>query len=87
MVTMIPLGLVRNIFDVRELCDVSSPFACLRQGLWFPLLDALMIPQRRIKDSDNKNVLTGNACYILFDNKVMPSNILLDDKGVKIYGS
>ena len=54
---------------VRELCDVNSPFACLRQGLWFPLLDALMIPQRRIKDSDNKNVLTGNACYILLDNK------------------
>ncbi|XP_052234778.1 vacuolar protein sorting-associated protein 8 homolog isoform X2 [Dreissena polymorpha] len=29
-----------------------------REALWFPLLDALMFPQRRIKDIDNKDILT-----------------------------
>ncbi|XP_052813444.1 vacuolar protein sorting-associated protein 8 homolog isoform X3 [Mya arenaria] len=28
-----------------------------RESLWFPLLDALMFPQRRIKDIDNKEIL------------------------------
>ncbi|KAL4217419.1 Vacuolar protein sorting-associated protein 8 [Mactra antiquata] len=28
-----------------------------REALWFPLLDALMFPHRRIKDIDNKDVL------------------------------
>ncbi|XP_053385366.1 vacuolar protein sorting-associated protein 8 homolog [Mercenaria mercenaria] len=29
-----------------------------REALWFPLLDALMFPQRRIKDIDNKDILS-----------------------------
>jgi len=32
MVTMIPLGLVRNVSNVRELCDVNILFSCLCQG-------------------------------------------------------
>ncbi|KAL3853951.1 hypothetical protein ACJMK2_013245 [Sinanodonta woodiana] len=30
-----------------------------REGLWFPLLDAMMVPQRRLKDVDNKELQAG----------------------------
>ena len=29
------------------------------QSLWFPLLDTLMLPQRRLKEIENKDILSG----------------------------
>jgi len=64
------LGL-QNVILIADLsvCGLNSEtllYTFLLQALWFPLLDALMFPQRRIKDIDNKEVLTG-GCRALFE--------------------
>ena len=63
------LGL-QNVILIADLsvCDLDSEtllYTFLLQALWFPLLDALMFPQRRIKDIDNKEVLTGGLQGII----------------------